>query len=206
MISGRCCRAVRAALFAAVCVLLAATGHLLMSGRPVPWWALAGAFAATAAGSWALAAGERGRRAVTVASLTAQALLHGGFTLAQPAAASGAGAHAHGAGHAMAAMGPMVSGPSAPGCCSAGMLAAHLLAAVLCALWLACAERGLFQALRALAGWLRAPLRALFGPAALLPRLPGGPVRRGRRSRAPRRLLLVHSLASRGPPQGTAVV
>ncbi|MGW1519608.1 hypothetical protein [Streptomyces sp. NPDC002287] len=68
MTSGRCCRAVRAALFAAVCVLLAATGHLLMSGRPVPWWALAGAFAATAAGSWALAAGERGRRAVTVAA------------------------------------------------------------------------------------------------------------------------------------------
>ena len=39
------------------------------------------------------------------------------------------------------------------------MLAAHLLAALLCGLWLAYGERAAFRVLRAVAGWLAAPLR-----------------------------------------------
>ncbi|MFG2978612.1 hypothetical protein ACGFYY_37220 [Streptomyces sp. NPDC048331] len=89
----RCLRALRAAMFAALCVLLAATGHLLMSGVPVPWWAMSVAFPGTAATAWALAGRERGLLAVTTAAVAVQAVLHVGFTLAQslvgPAAPSG---------------------------------------------------------------------------------------------------------------------
>ncbi|MGW4102269.1 hypothetical protein [Streptomyces sp. NPDC004976] len=76
-------RAVRAAAFGAVCVTLAATGHILMSGAAVPGRAVAAAFVGTAAVAWALAGGERGRLAVTATTVTAQAALHAGFSLAQ---------------------------------------------------------------------------------------------------------------------------
>ncbi|MFF4422326.1 hypothetical protein ACFY04_16345 [Streptomyces sp. NPDC001549] len=91
----RCFRALRAAMFAALCVLLAATGHLLMSGAAVPWWALSVAFPGTAATAWALAGRERGLLAVTTAAVAVQAVLHAGFSLSQslvgPAAATGSG-------------------------------------------------------------------------------------------------------------------
>ncbi|WP_237291340.1 hypothetical protein [Streptomyces sp. Sge12] len=108
-------------MFAALCVLLAATGHLLMSGAAVPWWALAVALPGTAATAWALAGRERGLPAVTAAAVAVQAVLHTGFTLAQslvpaaPTAGSGqmpqppsgvgmpeAAAHAHHAMHGTA--------------------------------------------------------------------------------------------------------
>ncbi|MFJ7590640.1 hypothetical protein ACIQZO_25300 [Streptomyces sp. NPDC097617] len=78
-------------MFAALCVLLAATGHLLMSGAAVPWWALAVAFPAAGATAWALAGRERGLLAVTAAAVAVQTALHTAFTLAQsflPAAAT----------------------------------------------------------------------------------------------------------------------
>lgn len=86
----RCLRALRAAMFAALCVLLAATGHLLMSGAAVPWWALSIAFPGTAATAWALAGRERGLLAVTSAAVAVQAVLHTGFSLAQSLAGSAA--------------------------------------------------------------------------------------------------------------------
>ncbi|MFD3808566.1 hypothetical protein ACFWSF_29865 [Streptomyces sp. NPDC058611] len=269
MTPGHCSRAVRAAMFAALCVLLAATGHLLMSGAAVPWWALSAAFAGTVATAWALAGRERGLPAVTAAAVAVQALLHALFSLAQsvvhpslPAGTSfarqwaeyltcggvtaaglspdealkvvtGAGlgglvslpppgtvlaavpesgghvGHAlHGAaGHASAAAADALpaGGHAMGGMSPVGMLAAHLLAAVLCGLWLACGEQAAFRVLRALAGWLRAPLLLLFGRAAT-PHRPRVLVRRPRRSRTPRRLFLVHAITSRGPPTGTAVL
>lgn len=86
MTPGRCCRAVRAAMFAATCVLLASIGHLLMSDRGVPWWAMAAAFGGTTALAWGLAARERGVLVVTSAAVAAQAVMHSGFSLAQAAA------------------------------------------------------------------------------------------------------------------------
>ncbi len=41
MTAGWGLRTVRAAVFAVVCVLLAALGHVMMSGSQVPAWALA---------------------------------------------------------------------------------------------------------------------------------------------------------------------
>ncbi|MFH7597845.1 hypothetical protein WDV06_22450 [Streptomyces racemochromogenes] len=70
-------------MFAAVCVLLAATGHILMSGVAVPWWAMPAAFAGTVAAAWALAERERGLLAVTGTTVAVQAVLHAGFSLAQ---------------------------------------------------------------------------------------------------------------------------
>ncbi|MEU8763344.1 hypothetical protein [Streptomyces sp. NPDC048659] len=93
MTPDRLARAVRAALFAAVCVLLAATGHILMSGRPVAAWGLGAAFVVTGAAAWATAARERGLAAVTGAAVAVQTVLHSVFSWAQAGAspASGAG-------------------------------------------------------------------------------------------------------------------
>ncbi|MFJ6570491.1 hypothetical protein ACIQNU_24050 [Streptomyces sp. NPDC091292] len=85
MTPGRCFRAVRAAVFAVTCVLLAVLGHVLMSGTAVPWWAMVVAFCGTAAGAWALADRERGLFLVTSAAVVVQAALHSGFSLAQAA-------------------------------------------------------------------------------------------------------------------------
>ncbi|MEW2485535.1 hypothetical protein [Streptomyces sp. NPDC048411] len=259
---GHCSRAVRAAMFAAVCVLLAAVGHVLMSGTTVPWWALLPAFAGTAAAAWALAGRERGLLTVTAATVAVQAVLHSLFSLAQsvvqpslPAGDSFArqwaahltcGLGSEGelsaeealrivenaglgrlvsqpppgtaatdalGGHAMHHMGSSPTGVVTPGAghdmaamSPTGMLAAHLLAAVLCGLWLAYAEQGFFRCLRVLAGWLRAPLRVLFGLFVPVTDRPRVRVRRDFGARRPRRLLLVHAITSRGPPTGTAVL
>ncbi len=134
----RCLRALRAAMFAALCVLLAATGHMLMSGAAVPWWALSFGFAATAGTAWSLAGRERGVLAVTVTAVAVQTVLHSGFSLAQslvppagpavtalsasPAGTAGAEAagHTHHALHATAAA---VSAPAAVHMAGGGHLA-----------------------------------------------------------------------------------
>ncbi|MCC0094444.1 hypothetical protein K7B10_06505 [Streptomyces flavotricini] len=222
MTPGRCCRAFRAALFAAVCVLLASLGHLLMSGATVPWWALAAAAAATGAAAWFLADRERGLSAVTCATVAVQAVLHTAFSLAQAAArpsalpppVPGTGGHAHHAAHAMADGGTampmqmpmqMSDGHVLGSASSTGMLAAHLLAALLCGLWLAYGEQGAFRVLRALAGLLLVPLRWAFRLPVPADR-PRPRVRPGRRAGTLRGLLLVHAITSRGPPPGTAVI
>ncbi|MFD0265752.1 hypothetical protein ACFVGY_04030 [Streptomyces sp. NPDC127106] len=83
MTPGHCSRAVRAATFAALCVLLAATGHVLMSGTPVAGWAMAAALVGTSALAWSLAGTERGLLAVTTVAIAVQAALHAGFSLVQ---------------------------------------------------------------------------------------------------------------------------
>ncbi|MFI5774643.1 hypothetical protein ACIA74_40470 [Streptomyces sp. NPDC051658] len=73
-------------MFAAVCVLLAATGHILMSGQGVPAWTLLLAFAVTVAVAWTLAGRERGLLAVTAMSVVVQSALHAVFSWSQAAA------------------------------------------------------------------------------------------------------------------------
>ncbi|MER7053576.1 hypothetical protein [Streptomyces sp. NPDC000351] len=86
MTAGWCSRTVRAAVFAAVCVLLALLGHTLMSTTAVPWRAVAAGASATGAAAWWLAARERGRLAVVCAAMAAQTALHASFSLAQATA------------------------------------------------------------------------------------------------------------------------
>lgn len=87
-------RVTRAAMFAALCVLFAAVGHVLMSGTDVPGPALAAAFAGTAVFAWLLAARERGPVLVTGATVGAQAILHGVFSWSQAAAPTTRGSSA----------------------------------------------------------------------------------------------------------------
>jgi hypothetical protein len=204
-------------VFAAVCVLLAALGHVLMSGSHVPAWALAVGLAATGAAGWCLADRERGLPLIVTVVVAAQTALHLSFSLAQSARGGTPSADMDSMGHDMGSMdmgvmhmhsmGSMDMGHmdhSSGGSSSFGMLAAHLLAALLCGMWLAYGERAAFRILRAVTGWLAAPLRLLLA----LPITPDRPrlrVRRCSSERAPR-LLLVHAITSRGPPVGTAVV
>ncbi|SDM40426.1 hypothetical protein SAMN04487981_101405 [Streptomyces sp. cf386] len=241
MTAGWCVRTVRAAVFAAVCVLLAALGHVLMSGATVPWWTLAAGVLLTGGAGWCLAGRERGLPLVVTVVVAAQGGLHAAFEYAQSLAPG-----ATGTGHAMgssdmgsAHMGSMdmghmgmshmsaghMSGRDTVGnmsvgnmsvghmdmshdmasMSSLGMLAAHTLAALLCGLWLGHGERAAFRILRAVAGWLAAPLRLSL----VLPVPPHRPrlrPHRARSDRAPRLLPLVHTITSRGPPAGTAVV
>ncbi|MEU2332693.1 hypothetical protein ABZ770_16195 [Streptomyces sp. NPDC006654] len=222
MTAGRCARTLRSAVFAAVCVLLAAVGHVLMSGSAVPPWALATGLVATTAVGWSLAGRERGLPLVVCAAVGAQTALHSGFSAVQTWTAQTApmtamhmdmtGGASSAAAGGMADM-HMAAAPSDPlaylgfgstGPAAAGMLAAHLLAALLCGLWLGHGERAAFRVLRAVAGRLTAPLRLLLAlPAPAGPRRPQ-PYRR-RSDRAPRLLLLGHAITTRGPPAGTAV-
>ncbi|WP_406496003.1 hypothetical protein OHB06_37005 [Streptomyces sp. NBC_01604] len=242
MTAGRGSRTARAAVFAAVCVLLAALGHVMMSGSQVPAWVLAAGFAATGAVGWCLAGRERGLPLIVAVVVTVQTLLHSAFSLAGGATAPNLDFSGNGSPHAdaphsgsahtgsmhmdgMDSMGidSMATdsirtdsmglghmdmshmGSADGGTSSFGMFAAHLLAALLCGLWLAHGERAAFRILRAVAGRLAAPLRLLLALPAVAdrPRLGG---RRPRSGRAPRLLLLVHAITSRGPPLGTAVV
>jgi hypothetical protein len=202
-------------VFAAVCVLLAALGHILMSGSEVPAGALAAGAGATGAVGWCLAGRERGLPLIVAVVVAVQTVLHEAFSLAQSATeASGSSATMDMSGTGsmhmdsmdMAHMDQMghvghATGGVPP---SVGMFLAHLLAALLCGLWLAYGEKAAFRIVRALAGWLAAPLRLLLA----LPDTPERPrphLRRRRSDREPRLLLLVDAITSRGPPVGTAV-
>ncbi|WP_432012794.1 hypothetical protein [Streptomyces cucumeris] len=246
MEAGRGLRALRATVFAAVCVLLAALGHAVMSGTGVPWWAVTAAVLVTGAAAWAVAGRERGPLLVTAATVGAQSALHLGFTFAQkvtagtaagaagaPGAVAGSGhvhhtghlahasAHAHAAVDTMAmhaapthsmtshaAMGHDAMSHSAMGHGALGMWSAHVLVALLCGMWLSGGEQAafrLFRLVRTRAVRLFAPLLALLLGGAP----PPGPVRpraaREGTAQRLRRLLLVHVIATRGPPVPCAV-
>jgi hypothetical protein len=212
-------------VFAAVCVLLAALGHVMASGSHVSGWALGAGAAVTAAVGWCLTGRERGLPMIVAVVVAAQTALHSAFSLAPSASGSRASTDTHtmGSMHMSMDMGPKRMGSTDMGHVttshlsmghmepfldgggsSFGMLAAHLLAALLTGLWLAHGEKAAFRILRTVAGWLAAPLRLLLA----LPVTPDGPFRvrpgRPRSDRAPS-LLLVHAITSRGPPGGAAV-
>jgi hypothetical protein len=202
-------------VFAAVCVVLAALGHVMMSGDHVPLRTLLAGWAVTGVAGWCLAGRERGLRLVVAVAVAVQTALHSAFSLTSSApesmdmGTSGTGSLGHGTGSAESMPMPMSAhmghaGHTPDGDSSLGMLAAHLLAALLCGLWLGHGERAVFRLLRAVGGRLAAPLRLLFA----LPVPPPPPVhaRRWSSDRAPRLLLLVHAITSRGPPVRAAAV
>jgi hypothetical protein len=217
-------------VFAAVCVLLAALGHVLMSGNDVPAWVLAAGLAATGTVGWCLAGRERGLPLIVAVVVAAQTVLHEAFSLAQSSTGGDAtssmksmdmGSMHMGSMHMgsmpmdsmdmghmdmgrMPHTGPMAHSMDGWGS-SYGMLAAHLLAALLTGLWLAYGEKAAFRILRAVAARLAAPLRLLLALPPALDR-PRVHPRRPRSDRAPSLRLLVHAITSRGPPAGTAVV
>ncbi|MGW2962818.1 hypothetical protein ACWDGI_30780 [Streptomyces sp. NPDC001220] len=199
-------RSLRAAVFAAVCVLLAAAGHALAMGQMPPLWADAAGFVAVFGLGRALAGRERGLPEIGVGMLLTQAGLHFGFDAARAVSPAPAPtmtmAHMHVHGHVMAGMGDM-GGVVHPyphaHALTAHATLAHVLAALVASWWLRCGEAALWSLLRravalvpGLAAWWRdAPLP---GAAAGPHSAPAGPTR-------PRRLLaLRHAVSRRGPP------
>ncbi|MEU8915265.1 PE-PGRS family protein [Streptomyces nigrescens] len=91
MDAGQVLRGLRAAVFAAVCVLLAALGHVVMSDAVIPGWVLLAAGAGTAAAAWCCAGRERGLLLVGLLTVGTQAALHTVFSLGQAVAGSGGG-------------------------------------------------------------------------------------------------------------------
>ncbi|MEU9606812.1 hypothetical protein [Streptomyces sp. NPDC048057] len=198
-------RALRAALFAAVCTALSAAGHAYTSGHDLPPTALAPALAGTAVFGWLAAARRRGPYAIGAGLLVGQGALHLLFARTQahhppapapaPAPAAGTGPH----GGAPDAVPALIDPAVLTG--GYGMLVAHLVAAVFCALWLARGEAAFFQLARAVGALAFAPLRLLLALAAT----PDDPRRRAapRHSTAtarPHAVLLDHCLVRRGPP------
>ncbi|MDX3386996.1 hypothetical protein PV682_36970 [Streptomyces niveiscabiei] len=216
MTVGGWCRALRAGVFAAVCALLAAVGHGVMSGTPVPWWAVAGGGAVVGAAGWGLAGRQRGSAVIVGGVVAVQVVLHETFAAAQSLAPAARGVPGSGGGTAgMDGLGGTAMAPMAhaahlahtthgtePALHTPSMATAHLLAAVLCGLWLAHGERAVFRVLSAVAVRLAAPLRMLLAVPAL--HHPPAPRRRPGDHPAPARRLLCFSVTSRGPPTGAA--
>ncbi|MFC8669939.1 hypothetical protein [Streptomyces sp. NPDC057199] len=214
MTSGIAFRLARAAVFAAVCVVTAALGHVLMSGAGLPWWAVGYAFAATTAAAWWLTGRERGLGLVTGATVVAQLGLHQLFGLAQRARSSDAfmSTTSMDAGHTHAhPMGPEPADTLLMGG-DLGMFAAHLLAALVCGVWLWRGEEAAFRTARAIAYRTGRLLgTALFEPLRRALRVsaamrPAGPVRTPVfvPVRPLRGVLLEHAVARRGPPVAPA--
>jgi hypothetical protein len=190
-------RGLRAAVFAGLCVLLAAGGHALATGTAPPVWVQAVGFVPVFGAGYLLGARERSPAAIGAGTLTAQGGLHLAFGAVRP--------HAmmlmHGM-YGMHGMNAMHMGPSHA--LTPHATAAHIGAAVMLTWWLRRGEAALWSLLR--------------GAVALVPGLAawwqvcggvwGVPVARdGVRlcadgPRPLRRLLLRHAVQRRGPPPG----
>lgn len=132
-------RLARAAVFAAVCVVMSAGGHTLANGAPVAAQTLlAGAIAAFALG-FSLNRYERGPEVVVTVTAGAQITLHELFTRSAP----GSMAHAD---------------QTHAGIPGVGMFVAHLLVAVVTGWWLYRGESAVWLMLRL---WGMAPLPKL---------------------------------------------
>ncbi|MGY5046370.1 hypothetical protein ACWDE0_12045 [Streptomyces sp. 900105755] len=205
-------RSLRAAVFAAVCVLLAAAGHGLAMGDLPPLWADAAAFVAVFTLGRPLAGRERGLPEIGVGMLLTQAGLHFGFDAARavtPAAPTTATAMSpmsmHG--HAMAGMAGMtgtaggravVQHPHVP-VLTAHATLAHVVAALVASWWLWRGEAALWSLLRRTAALV--PGLTAWWHDAPLPAPAGGPRLAAARPIRPRPLLaLRHAVSRRGPP------
>ncbi|WP_223837890.1 hypothetical protein [Streptomyces venezuelae] len=190
-------RAPRAAIFAAVCVALAAVGHSSMSGTDIPVGGLLAAFGVTGGLAWLAAGRRRGPLGIAGSLLAVQGVLHLVFSTSQahghPAPAQAPAVGAQHAAHHMPG-GPGGPGGHVPGMDMSGMaagapdaagaagmaemagmaghggfamIAAHVLAGLFCAVWLAWGEAALFRLLHA----LRVRAAAAAGPLRRLPAL-----------------------------------
>ncbi|WP_128435484.1 hypothetical protein [Streptomyces cyaneus] len=88
--SGRDLRILRAAVFAAVCVVLAAVGHLLGSCATIPLWTLGAGFLGVLLVTVPFAGRERSLPGIAVLLAVGQTVLHTLFGLGQHGASAGA--------------------------------------------------------------------------------------------------------------------
>ncbi|GHB37902.1 hypothetical protein GCM10010347_04020 [Streptomyces cirratus] len=212
-------RALRAAMFAAVCVALGAVGHSYMSGMDVPTTGLIGSFGVIGVLAWVAAGRRRGPFAITAALLAAQGAMHLVFTASQAAAPgstpAATPAHHHMPGMDMSGMSAMatdttgmagMTGMTGHGHGGIGMIAAHVLAGVFCAAWLARGEAAVFRLAAALGATALVAARPLARALVLLrtrvvpvpaPPVYWAPYERPRRLRG---AVPAHTVIRRGPP------
>lgn len=195
-------RALRAALFTALCLLLSTASHVLLSGRQLPVPVVGAAAAGTFAVVWSLAGRERRFRHIAALLVPLELALGAAFGTGQDACYDPSGRPLPGA-LTMICGGSGVGTPLArlmgPGAAPWLLLAGHLAVGLLAAAWLARGERALVRLLLAAAA-------AAFRP--LLPALGAVPARAPqdravlpvRRPAAPSGPPLLHSVVRRGPP------
>ncbi|MEV6055088.1 hypothetical protein [Streptomyces sp. NPDC052107] len=183
-------RSVRAAVFAVLCVLLAAGGHAMATGMAPPVWVQAAGFVPVFAVGCLLGGRERSLVAIGTGTLAAQGGLHLVFHAVEP----------HHAAMVMHGM-RMVQAPHA---LTPNATAAHAGAALLLAWWLRRGEVALWSLLRwavafvpGLAAW-----RQVAGGVWRAPAGPGLVRRAGGESWALRQVRLRYAVHRRGPPTG----
>ncbi|WP_371668654.1 hypothetical protein OG985_13870 [Streptomyces sp. NBC_00289] len=202
-------RGLRAAVFAALCVLLATGGHVLATGMVPPVWAQAVAFLPLCAAGYLLGGRERSLAAIGAATLTAQGGLHLAFDAVRPHTAtamrgmqgmgSGRASHVAHMMHGVRMVQPHMVNAHA---LTPHATAAHVSAAVVLTWWLRRGEAALWSLLRralafvpGLAAWWQVNSGVRGVPAGL------GPVRPAVDDPpSPRRVLLRHAVRRRGPP------
>lgn len=204
-------RALRAALFTALCVTLSAGSHVLLSRMPLPLSLVAALSAAVFALAYALASRERGFGRIASLLVPLELAADLAFSLGQHTCYGEAGGPVTGPLHSLDLLcgGDPLGAPlarlspegSAPVVTWLVLLAAHVCTGLLAAGWLRRGERALHQLLGAVAGFAFRPL--LIAVAVIVsgaaPRRPvPAPVRPGRPARAVP--LLVHCVVRRGPP------
>lgn len=178
-------RSLRAAVFAALCVLLAAGGHTLATGTAPPVWVQAAGFCPLFAAGRLLGARERSLASIGGGTLTSQAGLHLAFGAVRPHPT-------------MVMQGIRMS--SHTHALTPHATAAHVGAALALTWWLRRGEAALWSLLRraaALVPGLTAWCQGYSEPVAPDAVRPfSGP------ARTPRPLLLRHTVHRRGPPAG----
>ncbi|MFF7948014.1 hypothetical protein [Streptomyces griseorubiginosus] len=190
-------RSLRAAVFAALCVLLAAGGHALATGMTPPVWAQGVGFLPVFAAGLLLGGRERSLGAIGAATLTSQAGLHLAFGAAR--SHSSVTQQGMAAQQRMAMPHMVMSHMAPPHAVTPHATAAHLSAALLLTWWLRRGEAALWSLLRrsvALVPGLAAWWQGYGEPAApdsVSPAPDHG-------TRTPRPLLLRHTVHRRGPP------
>ncbi|MET7572343.1 hypothetical protein ABZT04_28170 [Streptomyces sp. NPDC005492] len=188
-------RSLRAAVFAAVCVLLAAAGHGLATGATPPLWADGAGCGVVFFMGCLLGGRERSLAGIGAAMLVTQAGLHLGFDLARPRAGMAMAGMAHMSAHSMAPMREtQAMTPHA--------VAAHVLAALVAAWWLRRGEVALWSLLRWAVAFVPGLVAWWQDSPATLPAAPTAAPGHTTADAAPlRQLLLRHAMSRRGPPE-----
>ncbi|MCO8305899.1 hypothetical protein [Streptomyces sp. RKCA744] len=217
-------RAVRAALFTALCVTLSSASHVLLSRVPLPLGTVAALSVAVFALAYALAGRERGFWSIAALLIPLELAADTIFTTGQQACYGESGGPVAGSLRSMGVTvlcgGGDLGGPL-PGVSQNGvatplaatvnsatpwlLLAAHVAVGLLASAWLRRGEAAVGRLLGALAAFAFRPLllaaavrAAAFRPLRPAPR-PARPVRP-----APALPLLMHSVVRRGPPCSAA--
>jgi hypothetical protein len=209
-------RAARAALFAALCVTLSTTSHVLLSRQPLPLATVAFAFLGMFTLAYALAGRERGFWPITALLVPLELAADTVFTTGQHTCYGPSGGPVTGALRSFGAdvicdggrVGTPLAGavPVADPAVPWLLLAAHVTVGLLASWWLRRGEAALHQLLRATASFAFRPLAraaaVLCGHLAV-PQRPRAH-RPEARSAVPTSPLLLHSVPRRGPPRPVA--